>query len=75
MNNKIINIQNIIFNQIERLDNDNSKEEIARANAISNASASFIKSVNLQLAVISAAAKLSKKPKALEKELGICVEE
>lgn len=75
MNNKIINIQNIIFNQIERLDNDNSKEEIARANAISNASASFIKSINLQLAVISTATKLSKEPKALEKELGICVEE
>lgn len=75
MNNKIIDIQDTIYRQIERLDSDNSREEIARANAISNASASFIKSINLQLSVINTATKLNKDPKVLERELGICEEE
>lgn len=76
MNNKVIDIQNTIFRQIERLDDDTvmadiGKEEIARANAITNASASYIKAVNLQLAIVNASQRLGKETKAMLKELGV----
>jgi len=75
MNNKIIDIQNIIYEEIKRLDSINGKEEIARANAMTNASTSFIKSINVQLAIMNAATRLEKKPEDLVKELGLCEEE
>lgn len=79
MDNKIIEIQDTIFKQIKRLDdniimNNNGRDEIARANAISNASTSFIKSINVQLAIFNIAARLEKSPEILAKELGLCEE-
>ena len=80
MNNKIVEIQDTIFKQIKRLDdnaimNNNGRDEIARANAISNASTSFIKSINVQLAIFNIASRLEKSPETLAKELGLCEEE
>lgn len=79
MVDKIVEIQNTIFKQINRLDDDklmniDGKNEIARANALTNASASFIKAVNLQLSIINAADKLNEQTDDLKRELGICEE-
>lgn len=79
MGNKIVEIQNTIFKQINRLDDDklmnvDGKNEIARANALTNASTSFIKAVNLQLSIINAADKLNEQTDDLKRELGICEE-
>ena len=76
MNNKIIEIQDAVFRQIQRLD-DNSVMgtddglEIARSNALTNAAATFIKAVNAQLAVINAAEKSDKTYVVLRSELGL----
>ena len=76
MDNKIIEIQETILRQIKRLDDDSlmadaGKEEIARSNALTNASAAFIKAVNVQLAVMNAANRSGIAVKALQTELGV----
>jgi hypothetical protein len=76
VNNKIVEIQDTIFRQIKRLDDkdimstDDAKE-IARANALTNASATYIKALNAQLAILNAAEKTGKTYKALKEELGL----
>lgn len=76
MNNKVIEIQETILRQIKRLDDDalmadSGKEEIARSNALTNASAAFIKAVNVQLAVMNAANRSGITVKSLQNELGV----
>lgn len=76
MNNKIIEIQETILRQIRRLDNDNTmstegKEEIARSNALTNASQAYIKAVNVQLAVMNAATRAEVTTESLQETLGI----
>jgi hypothetical protein len=79
MNNKLLDVQETIYRQIKRLDDDNlmadcGKDEIFRANALTNASSSFIKTINLQLAIINTAKKLDEKPEKINVKLGICEE-
>lgn len=78
--NKLIDIGEIIYNQIKRLDNDSlmevdGKQEIARANAITNSSTAFIKSVNVQLAIKSSAYYADQTVEALQAELGLIAED
>ena len=80
MDNKLIEIQEIVFNQLKRLD-DNDKmrvigaEEIARSNVISNNAQTFIKSVNMQLKIMEYADRNKKQVKAITKDLGLLKDE
>ena len=76
MNNKLIEIQEIVFNQLKRLDNNDlmkekSAEEIARSNVISNNAQTFIKSVNIQLKIMEYADKSKRQVKSITKDLGL----
>lgn len=76
MNNQIIEFQEMLFRQAQRLDDDNTmategKEEIARANSLTNTSIAYIKAVNTQMSIMNSAQRLGKEDKALMKELGV----
>lgn len=76
MNNRIIDIQEMLFRQAERLDDDNTmategKDEIARANSLTNTSIAFIKAINTQMSIMNSAERLGKESKALMNELGV----
>lgn len=74
--NKIIDIQEIVFNQLKRLDNNEemgvkAKEEIERANVISNNAQTFIKALNVQLNIMQYADKLERKVSYMYNKLGL----
>lgn len=64
MNDNIKKIQDALMNEISRLadDNimsaDNSKLEVARANAIAGTSSVYLKTINLKLSAMNASSKL-----------------
>ena len=75
-NNKMIDIQEIVFKQLKRLDDEEimkerCAEEIARSNVISNNAQTFIKSINMQLRVLEFAYKNNLSVKDLSKKIGI----
>ena len=76
MNNQIIDFQEMLFRQAKRLDNDtlmatDGKDEIARANSLTNTSIAYIKAVNTQMSIMNSAQRLGKEETALMKELGV----
>ena len=80
MDNKLIEIQEIVFNQLKRLDNNDTMrkigaEEIARSNVISNNAQTFIKSINMQLKIMEYADRNKKQVKAITKDLGLLKDE
>ena len=80
MDNKLIEIQEIVFNQLKRLDDNDTMrvigaEEIARSNVISNNAQTFIKSVNMQLKIMEYADRNKKQVKAITKDLGLLKDE
>ena len=80
MDNKLIEIQEIVYNQLKRLDDNDTMrvigaEEIARSNVISNNAQTFIKSVNMQLKIMEYADRNKKQVKAITKDLGLLKDE
>lgn len=80
MDNKLIEIQEIVFNQLKRLDDNDTMrvigaEEIARSNVISNNAQTFIKSVNMQLKIMEYADRNKKQVKSITKDLGLLKDE
>lgn len=76
MGNKIIDIQEIVFKQLKRLDDDklmeeSGAEEIARSNVISNNAQTFIKSVNTQIKIMEMAERQGHQVKKLTHDLGL----
>lgn len=76
VSNKIIEVQEIVFNQLKRLDNNEemeikSKEEIERANVISNNAQTFIKALNMQLSIMQYADKTENKVSYMYNKLGL----
>jgi hypothetical protein len=77
MNNKIIRIQEIIFDQLNRLSDEDlmrsgmGKREIERANVISNNAQTFIKVANLNLKVREVAKREQTQHKKLLEELNL----
>lgn len=74
--NKIIDIQEIVYNQLKRLDNNEemgikAKEEIERANVISNNAQTFIKALNIQLNIMQFAHKTNQKSSYMYNQLGL----
>ena len=74
--NKIIEVQDIVFEQLKRLNNDKemevkAKEEIERANVISNNAQTFIKALNIQLNIMQYADKSERKVSYMYNQLGL----
>lgn len=76
MKTKISKVQDAIFKQIERLDDNdnmkkNAKEELKRANAINSSAVAYVKSVGLQLSIVNTSAKLGVDIDDLTDALGV----
>ena len=76
MKNNLIKIQEMLMNQMKRLDDDtlmetNCKDEVARGYALSQSANTFLKSVNVGIRVIEMSEKLEVKQEVLKAELGI----
>lgn len=77
MNNKIIEVQQILFDEMKRLSNNDimldekSNKEIARSTAIYNQATGFIKAVNANINIINMAKKEGTKVEVLMKKLGL----
>ena len=74
--NQIINIQEILMRQMERLDDDDTmnaygEEEIARSGVISKAADTYLKAVNTSLKIFETAKNNSQTTEELIEELGI----
>jgi hypothetical protein len=76
-NNKIIEVQEMLFNQMKRLSkddfitDDNSNKELSRSTALYNQSTTFIKAINTQLSIIQIARRNDMKTKELITKLGL----
>lgn len=81
MNNKIISVQEIVFDELKRLNDDDimngddARSEIARSNVISNNAQTFIKVVNLSLRIKELAKRSETQEKKLLEELDIVDED
>lgn len=81
MNNKIIKVQEIIFDQLNRLSDENlmrsgyGKREIERSNVISNNAQTFIKIVNLNLKIQEVSKRNQTQNTNLLRELNLIEEE
>jgi hypothetical protein len=81
MSNKLIRAQEIIFDELERLNDEQlmksgyGKREIERSNVISNNAQSLIKIVNLQLRLKEVARRNETQEKKLLEELNIIEED
>lgn len=74
--NKIIEVQDIVFEQLKRLNDKQNmevkaKEEIERANVISNNAQTFIKALNIQLNIMQYADKSERKVSYMYNQLGL----
>ena len=74
--NKIIDMQDMLFTEMKRLSNDNIDardlyNEINRATSLYNTSTNIIKAINTNLNIMNTARKLEVKKEALMKELGL----
>lgn len=84
MNNKIIDVQEMLFKEMKRLDNDKmidfvnnkaAQQEFTRATALYNMSTGFIKSLNANLTIMNLAKRNSEKYEDLMSKLGLTNEE
>lgn len=78
--NKLIEVQEIVFNQLNRLDDDalmktDLKNELNRGNIISNNASTYLKAVNTGLNISNTAKRTGQSLRELQKELGIVVDE
>lgn len=80
MNNKIIEVQEMLFKEMKRLDDDKmldftnnkaSQQEFTRATALYNMSTGFIKSLNANLTIMNLAKRNGQKHEDLMDKLGL----
>ena len=76
MNNKIIDVQDMLFAEMKRLNDENMDtrdlyNEINRATSLYNTSTNFIKAINTNLTIMNTAKRLEVKKETLMKELGL----
>ena len=75
-NNKIIDVQDMLFTEMKRLSDDNMDardlyNEINRATSLYNTSTNIIKAINTNLTIMNTARRLEVKKEVLMKELGL----
>lgn len=81
MKNKIIEVQDVLFQEMKRLNkkdfltDENSKKELERSTAIYNQTTNFIKAVNTNIAIRNLSRWEETKYDVLIKELGLSDEE
>ena len=84
MNNKIIDVQEMLFKEMKRLDDDKmidfvnnktAQQEFARATALYNMSTGFIKTLNSNLTIMNLAKRNEQKYEDLMQQLGLQNEE
>lgn len=80
MNNKLIKIQEMLYDEMQRLSDDEivksyAKREVSRSQALTQSAGAFIKSVNTQLQIKNIVKVNNVKEKDLLKELGVVNEE
>lgn len=78
--NKLVEVQDMVFNQMKRLDNDdlmkkNAKSELSRGNILSNNASTYLKAVNTGLSIKNTATRTGQNLHSLQKELGIIADE
>lgn len=78
--NKIIDIQEVVYRQLLRLDDnklmeEKGAEEIARSNVISNNAQTFIKSVNTSIKIMEMAERQGHQVRKLTHDLGLTEED
>ena len=77
MNNKIIEVQEILFKEMKRLDKEdflldnNSSKEIARSTAIYNQATGFIKAVNTNINIMNMAKREGTRVENVIEKLGL----
>lgn len=75
--NKLIKAQDMLFNQMQRLDNNdlmnngNGKREIMRSGAISQSACAFVKSIQTQMKILEMSGKYNVEVKNMNEFLGI----
>ena len=80
MNNKLIKIQEMLYDEMQRLSDDEivksyAKREVSRSQALTQSAGAFIKSINTQLQIKNIVKANNVKEKDLLKELGVVNEE
>lgn len=80
MENKLIKIQEMLYDEMQRLSDDEivksyAKREVSRSQALTQSAGAFIKSVNTQLQIKNVVKANNVKEKDLLKELGVVNEE
>ena len=84
MNNKIIEVQEMLFKEMKRLDDDKmidfvnnkaAQQEFTRATALYNMSTGFIKTLNSNLTIMNLAKRNEQKYEDLMNKLGLTNEE
>ena len=80
MNNKLIKIQEMLYDEMQRLNDDEivksyAKREVSRSQALTQSAGAFIKSVNTQLQIKNIVKANNVKEDTLLKELGVVNEE
>ena len=77
MDNKIIEVQEILFQEMKRLNNenflldDNSNKELARSTAIYNQATGFIKAVNANIGIMNMAKREGTRVENIIEKLGL----
>lgn len=77
MNNKIIEVQEILFREMKRLDDDEIMKgksatiELARSTALYNQATDFIKAVNTNIKIIEVSKKANKRVEDMINYLGL----
>ena len=80
MNNKIIKMQEMLYEEMNKLSDDElmktyAKREVSRSQALTQSAGAFIKAINTQLKVKELCNKNPKYEETLLKELGVLDEE
>lgn len=80
MNNKLIKIQEMLYDEMQRLSDDEivksyAKREVSRSQALTQSAGAFIKSINTQIQIKNMVKANNVKEKDLLKELGVVNEE
>lgn len=80
MNNKLIKIQEMLYDEMQRLSDDEivksyAKREVSRSQALTQSAGAFIKSINTQIQIKNMVKANNVKEEDLLKELGVVNEE
>ncbi len=79
--NKLLKAQDMLYNQMKRLDNDelmnngNGKREIMRSGALSQSVCAYIKAVNTNIKIMEMCKSNPKGQETLREELGVISED